>query len=629
MRLWTENGTVEMLYPNVTNQESAGGGYEKLQPRTITFQGYGNNYDFIYMAVRRVDGYVGKPAEAGTDSFAMDVGNGSSTIPCFDSGFPVDFSTFRETPAGGSWFTGGRVLGAQIVYANLTNTESTLNSQLWDSNEGFQTSQPSGYQAWMWKRGQGFDVSTYKGNDVNNRQIPHSLSKTPEMIWTKNTDVAEDWAVYHKDLTSGNFLRLNGPNPEGYNNAVYEGNPAVAPTSTCWQIGDSDMVNDNNRDYISLLFASVEGISKCGSYTGSSSDVTEPLGFTPRFILIKRTDVAGNWALFDTLRGIVSAVTGNGEQLYTHTQSTQQTYTWTCPAGVTSVSVVAVGGGGGGKGPDSSHNYGIGGGGGGLGYKNNISVTPGQLYEVKVGGKGNPGPNPGADPTSQSPNKGDSYFLNANTVRGGGGEGADTSNLGGRGGDYTGDGGGNGGRGGDSVQAGGGKGGGGGAGGYAGNGGNGINPGNDGSSGTSGQGGGGGGSFAGGGGVGLNGQGTDGAYSWNGGKGGSGGANGAGYTAGGVGGDYGGGGGCVDNGAGNGSYGGAGAVRIIWNTSGTTRSFPSTNVGPPVDKLLVLNDNWEQSEQDCVGIDDTNMILTGGDSEVNVNGGKYIYYAHA
>ena len=61
-----------------------------------------------------------------------------------------------------------------------------------------------------------------------------------------------------------------------------------------------------------MLWSSVTGISKCGYYTGTGTDNTIPLGFSPRFIIIKRTDDAGNWAVFDTLRGITS---GNDEYL--------------------------------------------------------------------------------------------------------------------------------------------------------------------------------------------------------------------------------------------------------------------------------------------------------------------------
>ena len=40
------------------------------------------------------------------------------------------------------------------------------------------------------------------GDSVTGRQIPHSLSKTPEMIWLK-CKVGENWAVYHIGLNGG------------------------------------------------------------------------------------------------------------------------------------------------------------------------------------------------------------------------------------------------------------------------------------------------------------------------------------------------------------------------------------------------------------------------------------------
>lgn len=275
--------------------------------------------------------------------------------------------------------------------------------------------------------------------------------------------------------------------------------------------------------------------------------------------------------------------------------TTSGTYTWICPVGVTSVSVVCVGGGGSGSFGTGTYNGngrgggGGGGGGGGLGYKNNISVTPGNSYTVVVGAggasvtgttvvlNGNPG--------------GDSYFINSTTVKGGGGSAAAApSTYNAPGGTYAGDGGGNGGIGGNcnGFFLGGG---GGGAGGYAGNGGNGANAGSN-TGATAGSGGGGGGgqadssgwSCGGGGGVGINGQGTNGAAgsgAGNGGLGGSSGTNGSNKSAngpsfnGGPGGTYGGGGGGAvyeypvgeKSGA-----GGGGAVQIFWS-SGT---FPSS-----------------------------------------------------
>lgn len=241
--------------------------------------------------------------------------------------------------------------------------------------------------------------------------------------------------------------------------------------------------------------------------------------------------------------------------------TTVGTFSWVAPASVTSVSVVAVGGGAGAR--NGSPNY-MTGGGGGLGYKNNITVVPGNSYTVEVGDGGAVVP---AGTVGD-----DSYFIDTSTVKGGGG------GLG-SGGTYTGDGGGNGGNsGGVSIYNS--SGGGGGAGGYSGNGGSGgaAYGNNSGSSGSGGGGGGGGassnGTSAGGGGVGILGEGTSGAgggfgfgLGLSGGKGGSGGTDGNDLSSGKTTpGEYGGGGGRTTS-------GGQGAVRIIW---GQGRAFPST-----------------------------------------------------
>ena len=262
----------------------------------------------------------------------------------------------------------------------------------------------------------------------------------------------------------------------------------------------------------------------------------------------------------------------SGEQMF----STPGSYSWTAPAGVTSVSVVAIGAGGAGG---AGYWAGSGGGGGGLGWKNNISVTPGQSYTVKVGGGG-----VGAS-ASNGGTGGESYFISISIVSGGGGNGglggANSGYTGGSGGSFTGDGGANGGKGGDSASDL--AGGGGGAGGYTGSGG--VAPGGSGSGGGGGAADNGGtnsasGAAASGGGVGLLGQGANGSGGTSGspGLGGSGGGHGSvnGTLGGGdnTGGLYGGGGGGQSNDSQTtpGCNGGSGAVRIIW---GGGRSFPS------------------------------------------------------
>lgn len=255
-----------------------------------------------------------------------------------------------------------------------------------------------------------------------------------------------------------------------------------------------------------------------------------------------------------------------GQQAFT----TAGTFSWTAPAGVTSVCVVCVGGGGGGL-HISSGTYSMSGGaGGGLGWKNNITVVPGNSYTVVVGAAGQGGAYPAG-----STSGGNSYFINSTTVQGNGGR-YGRYNLATPASTYVGDGGGAGGgtilgsRNGYGPQ------GAGGAGGYSGAGGRGGYSGAGSAyyplAGAGGGGGGGGNNGSntgyGGGGVGLLGEGSSGARtiggSGGGGSGGSGGANN-------VGGLYGGGGGgSTISASGNGA---GGAVRIIW---GSGRAFPST-----------------------------------------------------
>ena len=283
--------------------------------------------------------------------------------------------------------------------------------------------------------------------------------------------------------------------------------------------------------------------------------------------------------------GLTTAV---GQQKWTSSGS----HSWTCPDNVYDVSVVCVGGGGG-----STRDEQGAGGGAGLGWANAIPVQPGQSYTVVVGSKGAP-----ASPGNYASNGGNSYFIDTNTIWGGGGGGtgrdrngsASRPGYGGQGGTWGGSGGsaqggGNGGDGGDgnrsSLSDTGSSCGGGGAAGYTGNGGYGGHHTSSWGTGGNGSGGGASGGYAGssesygggGGGVGLNGQGSNGNVSSSGGgygRGGSGGSNGGGNTGNDPdvpGGDHGGGGGSNDS---YGSYGGVGGVRIIW---GPDRAFPSTN----------------------------------------------------
>lgn len=347
----------------------------------------------------------------------------------------------------------------------------------------------------------------------------------------------------------------------------YFNTPSNTLTTTCQLPSDGSLTGTYNS-FVWQVDSSVS-VSTYTGWTKDSSSIFSAKTSTMAISSFSSYTVGDN-ILAATTKDVDGISDPPQDALFT----TAGSWSWTAPTGVTSVCVVCVGAGGRGGG--------AGGGGGGLGWRNNISVTPGQNYLVVVGSPGVPG---GAD-------GGDSYFINTSTVRGGGGQ---NGWNGGSGGTYTGPGGGPGGSG--SAETGWG-GGGGGAGGYSGNGGN-ANT----LYGSSGSGGGGGGGAGhsnadsndskrkggGGGGVGIYGQGANGSgapsttYGGDGGLGGSGGTPGnqSSPHIGGNGGQYGGGSGGA-NGSSSwaaGSYGGqagGGAVRIVWRSGA---SFPTTNVG--------------------------------------------------
>lgn len=160
------------------------------------------------------------------------------------------------------------------------------------------------YVAWCFKKKAGFfDIVGYTGN-ATNRTIAHSLTVIPEMMIMKNLDNTNSWQVYHKDLTTstGYKLELDTTSAELTTN-VWN---STDPTTSVFSLGTSGAINGNADDYVNYLFASVEGFSKVGSYTGNGN-TDGPFvytGFLPAFLLIKRTDVdtSSYWIVYDSSR---------------------------------------------------------------------------------------------------------------------------------------------------------------------------------------------------------------------------------------------------------------------------------------------------------------------------------------
>ena len=344
MRGIVSGGNDAEIYANEIDAEGTGSDRISLTPTGFKIDTTSSNFNtsgdtYIYTCLRRPDGYVGKPVELGTGVFAMDTGNGSSTIPNFDSGFPVDFA-MAKTPASADstiigWINNTRLTQGTFLYANRTNTESSWPAaQTFDSNTGVWSwnGYTSSFQAWMWKRHAGFDVVAYEGDDTAGHQVPHSLSKTPEMIWVKTRDYSgRNWVVYHKGLNGGtnpqnwymNLDRSNNTQEESVNSWNN-----TAPTSTHMTLGIGSFVNKDDYNYTAMLFASVDGISKVGYYAGTTSNLTITTGFQPRFVIIRNITTPDAWFVFYTTRGWGS---GNDEYLKLDSNAAQASHDFGAP----------------------------------------------------------------------------------------------------------------------------------------------------------------------------------------------------------------------------------------------------------------------------------------------------------
>ena len=290
---------------------------------SVTNSGFGYNCggdNYIYMAIRRPN----KPPTDATEVFAVDTYGGIlPNPPGFNAGFTVDMALTMETAAAHTKLS-SRLTQGRRLFTGLTNAEDDNSTDVFDYQDGWNSSTAvtTDYISCMFRRAPGFfDVVSYTGTNLD-RTVNHNLGVAPEFMIIKNRNENYNWVVYHEALGNGHQVRL--PN----SNAKYVTNDfnSTSPTSSVFTVGSTNTVNESNDCLIAYLFASLAGISKVGSYTGTGSNIDVDCGFTAgaRFVLIKRTDSTGDWYVWDTLRGIVS---GNDPYKLINTNDAQVTNT--------------------------------------------------------------------------------------------------------------------------------------------------------------------------------------------------------------------------------------------------------------------------------------------------------------
>ena len=150
-----------------------------------------------------------------------------------------------------------------------------------------------------------FSIITYTGKSpIEPLDVGHGMGEAPDVVIVKNRDRSYQWGVYHKDLTSpaeNRYLQLNTTSAAITDSTVWRNE---APTSTIIKTGESAVLNQPNEEIVMYAWKEVQGFSKFGKYIGNGN-ANGPFvytGFKPSFVVLKRTDAANNWFMYDVKR---------------------------------------------------------------------------------------------------------------------------------------------------------------------------------------------------------------------------------------------------------------------------------------------------------------------------------------
>jgi hypothetical protein len=215
--------------------------------------------------------------DTGAESFRTDAFQATAVDSTgFNLGSQGDLNTSGNTMVAWNWKAGGTA---------VSNTDGSITSQVSANTDA------------------GFSIVGYTGTGSAGATVGHGLGVTPDLLIMRRRSPAEAWPVWvgGAGFSNTQYLRLNGTNAVDTATSLFN---STTPTSSVVTLGNGNFVNTSANNYIMYAFASVEGFSKFGSYTGNGS-TDGPFvytGFRPAWVLIKRTDAPENWWLLDNKR---------------------------------------------------------------------------------------------------------------------------------------------------------------------------------------------------------------------------------------------------------------------------------------------------------------------------------------
>ena len=269
-KLYTGNGSTQALTgvgfaPAFVWIKARSVGYSHSLQDTVRGPGTGTSLYSDLQSAQGTYGAYGQISAFGTDGFTVASG-GHGVHPV------AQVNKSGVTYASWNW------KGAS---SSVTNNVGTITSTVSASPES------------------GFSVVKYTatGTIITNT-VGHGLTTQPSLIIQKGANTTSNWFPI-TDVIDGSvdYLMLNSNGAKGDMSGIYADFSINDTTFTNWY-------SNTSGEIITYCFANVDGYQRIGSYIGNGS-TTGPYiytGFEPAWIMIKRTDAAGAWNIFDNKR---------------------------------------------------------------------------------------------------------------------------------------------------------------------------------------------------------------------------------------------------------------------------------------------------------------------------------------
>ena len=207
-----------------------------------------------------------------------------------------------SAPAVSSLNTDGFTLGSD---GKTNQVSQTYVAWQWKANGGSRTTftesgnnPAGGYQA---NATAGFSIIDYTGTGAAGT-VAHGLGATPKVVIIKGRTNTEHWIVATTQLDGsrdGLYLETTGAKFD-----LSSTNELIFDSTNITVSDDWVDTNADGQTYIMYAFAPIKGYSRFGMYRGNgSTDGTFVFtGFSPAWVLVRRTDSGNNWHLHDNQR---------------------------------------------------------------------------------------------------------------------------------------------------------------------------------------------------------------------------------------------------------------------------------------------------------------------------------------